>query len=30
MSKESDIDVVVDLEDLNLFNFIGIKLDLEE
>jgi len=30
MSKESDIDVVVDLEDPNLFNLIGIKLELEE
>ena len=30
MNKESDIDVVVDLEDPNLFNLIGIKLDLEE
>jgi len=30
MKKESDIDVVVDLVDPNLFNLIGIKLELEE
>jgi len=30
MNKKSDIDVVVDLADPNLFNLIGIKLELEE
>lgn len=30
MSKQSDIDVVVELEKQDLFNIIGIKQDLEE
>ena len=30
MSEQSDIDVVVELETQDLFDLIGIKLDLEE
>ena len=30
MNEQSDIDVVVELETQDLFDFIGIKLDLEE
>ena len=30
MSEQSDIDVVVELEKQDLFDLIGIKLDLEE
>jgi predicted nucleotidyltransferase len=30
MREQSDIDVVVELETQNLFDLIGIKLDLEE
>ena len=30
MQKQSDIDVVVELEKQDLFNIIGIKQDLEE
>mgnify|MGYP006285069497 FL=1 len=30
MSRESDIDVVVVLDDQDLFNLIGIKQDLED
>jgi len=30
MNEKSDIDVVVDVTNPNLFNLIGIKLDLED
>ena len=30
MNKQSDIDIVVELEKQDLFNLIGIKQDLEE
>ena len=30
MTEQSDIDIVVELEDADMFNLIGIKQDLEE
>jgi predicted nucleotidyltransferase len=30
MTEQSDIDIVVELEDPDMFNLIGIKQDLEE